>query len=142
MQQCLPNCEETRYTAIPSAAPFRRCDFRNFKTNPLCDLQMTADSNTSFAMNDPPMWGNKVLEEYRKVKWYYAKYRMGRQVGYWVGLTLICYVSPSCTASWPLLPNSNQPKQNQADGGTAKNQSQINPAIRPYAPTCISNLTF
>ena len=69
LKHCLPNCEETRYTAVSSAAPFRQCDFRNFKTNPLCDLEMAADSNTSSAMNKPPMWGNRALEEYRRVKW-------------------------------------------------------------------------
>ena len=40
-------------------------------------------------------------------------------------LTLICYVPPSCPAAQPLKPISYQPKQNQADGGTAK--IKVNP---------------
>ena len=47
----------------------------------------------------------------------------GRIVG-WFGLTLICYVSPSCPLAQPVLPISHQPKQNQADGGT--DQIKIN----------------
>ena len=38
----------------------------------------------------------------------------------WVGLTLICVVPLSCLAVQPLLPTSHQPKQNQAEGGTAR----------------------
>ena len=37
----------------------------------------------------------------------------------WVGLTLIWDVPPSCPTAQPLLSISYQPKQNQADGGTA-----------------------
>ena len=43
---------------------------------------------------------------------------MGHLVRYWVGMTLICYVPPSCQADQPGLPISYQPKQNQADDGT------------------------
>ena len=48
----------------------------------------------------------------------------GRIVG-WFGLTLICSVSPSCPLAQPVLPISHQPKQNQADGVTAK--IKVNP---------------
>ena len=42
-----------------------------------------------------------------------------------VGLTLIWGVPPSCPAAQPVLPISHQPRQNQAEGGTAKNK--VNP---------------
>ena len=42
-----------------------------------------------------------------------------------VGLTLIYVVPLSCPAVQPLLPTSHQPKQNQAEGGTAK--VKVNP---------------
>ena len=35
---CLPNCEATTYTVIPSAAPIRACDSRNLNLNPFCNL--------------------------------------------------------------------------------------------------------
>ena len=53
-------------------------------------------------------------------------YRVGHLVGKWVGMILICYVPPSCPAARPVLPISYQPKQNQADSGTAK--IKFNPA--------------
>ena len=43
----------------------------------------------------------------------------------WVGLTLIWDVPPSCPAAQPVLPISHQPRQNQAEGGTAK--IKVNP---------------
>ena len=52
-------------------------------------------------------------------------YRVGHLVVLWVGLTLICYVPPSCPAAQPVLPISHQPKQNQAEGGTA--EIKLNP---------------
>ena len=64
-QECLPNCEETRYTASVSQAPFRRCDFKTLGINPLCDLTMTNDNETSFGMIYPQMWGQSVIEQYR-----------------------------------------------------------------------------
>ena len=49
-------------------------------------------------------------------------YRVGHLVEKGVGLTFICYVPPA----QPFLPISHQPKQNRAEDGTAKNQSQPN----------------
>ena len=43
----------------------------------------------------------------------------------WVGLTWIYDDTLSCPAAQPLLPTSHQPKQNQAEGGTAK--IKVNP---------------
>ena len=43
----------------------------------------------------------------------------------WVGLTLIGDVPPSCPGAQPVLPISHQPRQNQAEGGTAK--IKVNP---------------
>ena len=43
----------------------------------------------------------------------------------WVGLTLIWDVPPSCPAAQPVLPISHKPRQNQAEGGTAK--IKVNP---------------
>ena len=48
-----------------------------------------------------------------------------------VGLNLVYDVSLSCPAAQPLLPTSHQPKQDQAEGGRAKTQSQPNPTIPP-----------
>ena len=69
LQHCQPDCEEIHYTAIPTAAPFRRCDVRSFGVNPLCDLALTMDDqeNNSLEMINPPLWGSKVMEEYRIV---------------------------------------------------------------------------
>ena len=67
LKHCLPDCEETSYTATTSAAPFQNCDFRNVEINSLCDLQMYGYDNTSFVINNPPIWGRNVMEEYRKV---------------------------------------------------------------------------
>ena len=48
----------------------------------------------------------------------------------WVGLTLIWDVPPSCPAAQPVLPISHQPRQNQAEVGTAK--IKVNPPqVRP-----------
>ena len=46
----------------------------------------------------------------------------GWHISWWnsVRLTLIWDVSPSCPAAQPALPISHQPRQNQAEGGTAK----------------------
>ena len=65
LQDCLPNCEETRYTATVSASPFRRCDFRTLGINPLCDLAMEKGTGTSFATLYPQMWGQSAIEQYR-----------------------------------------------------------------------------
>ena len=46
---------------------------------------------------------------------------------------------PTCSDQ-PVLPISHQPKQNQADGGTA--QIKFNPAFRPDGPTCTHALNW
>ena len=52
-------------------------------------------------------------------------YRVSQQVSDWVGLTLIQMFLSSCPAALPTLPFSHQPKQNEADSGTAK--IKVNP---------------
>ena len=52
----------------------------------------------------------------------------------WVGLTLICDVPPSCPPAQPVLAISHQPKQNLAEGGTAK--IKANPATQEDGPPC------
>ena len=65
-QHCLPDCDETIYTTSASAAPFRRCDFRNLEMNPMCNLgRSDMDDGTGFGDVNPPMWGESVLEQYR-----------------------------------------------------------------------------
>ena len=57
----------------------------------------------------------------------------------WVGLTydVLLY----CPDAQPILPTSHQPKQNQAEGGTAKIiLSQPNPTIRPDGDPCSKTL--
>ena len=56
IQHCLPDCEETLYKATVSASKFRGCDFKNFGTSTLCSLGSTLH---------PPMWGAKVLEQFK-----------------------------------------------------------------------------
>ena len=67
-QYCLPDCEETLYSAKVSAAPLHKCDFRTIQVNPLCNLAMTEDDNDEMTTGKPPMWGAQVIEQYRKVK--------------------------------------------------------------------------
>ena len=38
MQYCLPDCDETLYSASVSASPFRACDSKNVGLTDLCDL--------------------------------------------------------------------------------------------------------
>ena len=64
-QHCLPDCNETIYTASSSAAPFRHCDFRNLEMNPMCNLGRSDTDGTGFGDVNPPMWGQSVLEQYR-----------------------------------------------------------------------------
>ena len=54
-----------------------------------------------------------------------AKPTTGCPICFWTGLGWILYVPPSCPVSQPVLPNSLQPQQNQADSGTLK--IQVNP---------------
>ena len=66
-QHCLPDCEETLFSAKVSAAPFHRCDFRTVQVNPLCNLVIKDDNETQFGVGTVPMWGADVIEQYRKV---------------------------------------------------------------------------
>ena len=53
----------------------------------------------------------------------------------WVGLTLIYEAPSSCPVSLPLQPTSHQPKQNQAEGGTANikvHPTQSSDQMNPY----------
>ena len=63
--KCLPDCNSLTYTHSATAAPFRRCDFKNLGTSDLCNF----DSKL-----DPPIWGQLVKEQYLKelsnVPWY------------------------------------------------------------------------
>ena len=45
-------------------------------------------------------------------------------------------VPPSCPAAQPLLPNSNQPRQNWADSGTPKISQPPNPGLRADESPC------
>ena len=65
-QHCLPDCEETHYTAILSAAPFRRCDYKNLGMTPLCQFGDPEYLGSSVGSFSPPMWGGSVFDQYRK----------------------------------------------------------------------------
>ena len=54
--KCLPDCSTTLYHASVTAAPFRRCDYKNLGISHLCDFDLN--------MN-PPIWGQQVLEQYK-----------------------------------------------------------------------------
>ena len=67
-QHCLPNCEDTTYTASVSATPFRRCDFKTLGLNPLCDPGHIGDTEGGggFQNMNPPIWAEKAYEEYQE----------------------------------------------------------------------------
>ena len=52
---CLPDCSTTLYTASVTAAPFRRCDYKNLGISVLCDFEEALE---------PPIWGQQVLDQY------------------------------------------------------------------------------
>lgn len=52
---CLPDCTATVYSASVTAAPFRRCDYKNLGTSQLCNF----DDAT-----DPPIWAQQVMRQY------------------------------------------------------------------------------
>ena len=52
---CLPDCNTTMYTASVTAAPFRKCDYKNLGVSKLCSF----DTKLS-----PPIWGQQVLSQY------------------------------------------------------------------------------
>ena len=55
--ECLPECVETKYQAKVTAAPIRKCDFRNLGLSQLC--------NFDNSRIEPPIWGSSVLDEYQ-----------------------------------------------------------------------------
>ena len=55
--KCLPDCSTTLYHASVTAAPFRRCDYKNLGISHLCNFDLN--------MN-PPIWGQQVLEQYKE----------------------------------------------------------------------------
>ncbi len=59
-EHCLPDCDETHYSASVSAAPFRKCDFKNLGLTELCDF------GGGEVSADPPIWGAEVLAQYKK----------------------------------------------------------------------------
>ncbi len=54
---CLPDCSSTLIEASVSAAPFRKCDRKNFGISELCNFE-------SKRIINPPVWGASVKEEY------------------------------------------------------------------------------
>ena len=52
---CLTDCSTTLYHATVSAAPFRKCNFKNLGVSYLCDFDETLN---------PPIWGQQVLDQY------------------------------------------------------------------------------
>ena len=66
VQHCLPDCEETHYTASLSAANFRRCDYKNLGMTPLCQLGDPENLGLDMGSISPPMWGGSVIDQYRK----------------------------------------------------------------------------
>ena len=52
---CTPDCEKTLYRASVTAAPFRRCDYKNLGTSQLCNFEDKLN---------PPIWGQQVLSQY------------------------------------------------------------------------------
>ena len=67
-QDCLPDCDETHYTASVSASPFRKCDFKNMGLTALCNLG-GGGSGGEMGEIEPPMWGESVINQYRSVGW-------------------------------------------------------------------------
>lgn len=56
-EYCLPDCSTTLYHATITAAPFRRCDFKNLGVSRLCNFGQKIH---------PPIWGQQVLDQYKK----------------------------------------------------------------------------
>ena len=70
-QDCLPDCDETHYTASVSASPFRKCDFKNMGLTALCNLGGGGGSGGGdMGGIEPPMWGESVINQYRSVYWW------------------------------------------------------------------------
>ena len=57
---CLPDCSGTSFESSVSAAPFRRCDYKNLGMGELCKFDLTK------AFLDPPIWGEAVQQQFRR----------------------------------------------------------------------------
>ena len=57
---CLPDCNATMYKASTTAAPIRRCDYKNLGVNFLC----TFDEQIQGKRLEPSMWADNVLKQY------------------------------------------------------------------------------
>ena len=57
---CLPDCSTTLYTASVTAAPFRRCDYKNLGVSFLCNFEDQIQGKQIH----PPIWGESVLNQY------------------------------------------------------------------------------
>ena len=55
---CLPDCTATVYDSAVSAAPFRKCNFKNLGVSPLCHLDSTIE---------PQIWSESLLAEYESL---------------------------------------------------------------------------
>ena len=58
---CLPDCNTTIYQASVTAAPFRRCDYKNLGVSFLCNF----DDQIHGKQIQPPIWGKNVLKQYQ-----------------------------------------------------------------------------
>ena len=54
-EHCLPDCVSTMYDSSVTAAPFRRCDYKNLGVSPLCSFESTIE---------PQIWAESLLTEY------------------------------------------------------------------------------
>ena len=70
--QCLPDCSGTTFEASVSAAPFRRCDYKNLGLSELCNF----DGMHGFL--DPPIWGESVMRQFGADKGSFPKYLDGK----------------------------------------------------------------
>jgi len=59
--KCYPDCDTAEFGASASAAPFRRCDYKNVDMSPLCTIETNS-------MAYPPKWGRSVLLEYNTTR--------------------------------------------------------------------------
>ena len=52
---CLPDCTTTMYSSSVTAAPFRRCNYKNLGVSFLCNFEETIQ---------PPIWSQGVYDQY------------------------------------------------------------------------------
>ena len=64
IKHCLPNCEETTYSASVSVAKFRHCSSKNMGSNPMCKLPDTV-TGAETSPGNIPMWGTSVKDGYK-----------------------------------------------------------------------------